>query len=199
MSGRPAVFLDRDGVLNELVAGHPCGMRESPLEPSEVQLIAGAAGAALRLGLAGYILVCVTNQPAAAKGEVTLAQLLAVHRRVLELLCAQDVCLRASRLCVHHPAGVVDRLTTRCDCRKPSPGMLLEAADTFGIDLERSWMVGDTDADVLAGKAAGCRTLLVGNPGSAHKRFGEVEADLEAATLAAGVERLLAHKSETFD
>ncbi len=223
MIRRPAIFLDRDGVLNELVgdgdgdrdregvlnefvgdgdrAGGPNelvrdragggGVRESPLGLGEVRLIDGAAAAAARLMRAGYLLVCVTNQPAAAKGAVSVGELLAVHRRVVELLRCEGVLLRASRICLHHPDGTVARLAGSCDCRKPAPGMLLEAAETLGIALERSWMVGDTDADVAAGKAAGCRTLLIENPDSAHKRFGEIRADLRASTLSAGAPALL--------
>ena len=194
MSGRPAVFLDRDGVLNELVADPACGAPESPLRPEDVRLIGGAARAAARLQRAGFVLVCVSNQPAAAKGLISVAQLLAVHERVLELLAREDVTLAGSRLCLHHELGVVPELSGACGCRKPAPGMLLEAAAALGIDLSASWMVGDTDSDVLAGRAAGCGTVLLAHPPSAHKRSRPVTPDL-AGTDLAGAAALLAAPS----
>jgi D-glycero-D-manno-heptose 1,7-bisphosphate phosphatase len=194
---RPAVFLDRDGVLNELVADPVSGIPESPLEPADVRLIEGAAAAAARLQQAGFVLVCVSNQPAAAKGIVSATQLLAVHARVVELLAAAGVTLAASRLCLHHELGVVPELSWSCACRKPAPGMLLDAAAKLGLDLADSWMVGDTDGDILAGRAAGCRTLSIRNPHSIHKRLQAVCADAVAESLAAGVTEILPRKSET--
>jgi D-glycero-D-manno-heptose 1,7-bisphosphate phosphatase len=184
------VFLDRDGVLNELVTDPDSGAGESPLSVEEVRLIPGAAQAMARLQRAGYALVCVTNQPAAAKGRASVAQLLAVHARMTELLAREGVNLAASRLCLHHAGGVVPVLSRRCDCRKPAPGMLLGAAHALGLDLGRSWMVGDTDADVLAGRAAGCRTMLIRNPASIHKRQQVVKPDVVARSLSDGVDRL---------
>jgi histidinol-phosphate phosphatase family protein len=178
------VFLDRDGVLNELVADPASGVAESPLQLTDVRLIAGAAGAAASLAEAGYVLVCVSNQPAAAKGKVSVAQLLAVHERVTELLAGEGVALAASRLCLHHEQGIVPALSRKCVCRKPAPGMLLDAAFTLGLDLASSWMVGDTDADIAAGRAAGCKTLLICNPASAHKRLRAGTQDLSAVSLA---------------
>jgi D-glycero-D-manno-heptose 1,7-bisphosphate phosphatase len=188
--GRAAVFLDRDGVINALVPDPNTGQGESPLRVEEVRLQPGAAAAAASLARAGYALVCVSNQPAAAKGTISLAQLLAVHERVVELLAEQDVSLEASYLCPHHPEGVVAGLAGACVCRKPEPGMLHAAAHALGLTLGGSWMVGDTDADIHAGAAAGCRTLLVRNPDSAHKRLQALSPDAVAGNLAAGISRL---------
>jgi D-glycero-D-manno-heptose 1,7-bisphosphate phosphatase len=192
VSGRPAAFLDRDGVLNELVidAGSG-GAPESPLRVEDVRLLPGASDAIGRLTRAGFAPVCVSNQPAAAKGRVSVENLLAVHRRVLDLLEADGVRLEFSRLCLHHPQGVVAGLAGLCSCRKPEPGMLLDAARTVNVDLDRSWMVGDTDADVRAGQAAGCRTVSIAYPGSVHKRSGTVEPDILAASLSEAVTQLL--------
>jgi histidinol-phosphate phosphatase family protein len=139
------------------------------------------------LARAGFALVCVSNQPAAAKGAVSVDQLLAVHKRVTDLLADDGVHLDGSHLCLHHELGVVPELSGSCVCRKPAPGMLLEAAATLGLSLADSWMVGDTDADVAAGRAAGCRTLLIENPGSVHKRLQGIEPDLVGASLADAV------------
>jgi D-glycero-D-manno-heptose 1,7-bisphosphate phosphatase len=190
-SGRSAVFLDRDGVLDaavpDLVSGHP----ESPLRLADVRLLPGAAAAARRLADAGYALVCVSNQPAAAKGKATVEQLIAIHERVLELLAQDGVSIIASRLCPHHPEGVLAELSGPCPCRKPAPGMLVDAAAALGLDPRASWMIGDTDADIAAGRAAGCRTILLQYPGSAHKRTGDAGEDVLAADLADAAARLL--------
>jgi D-glycero-D-manno-heptose 1,7-bisphosphate phosphatase len=190
-NGRPAAFLDRDGVLNEGIVDPETGMLESPLNIEDVRLLPGAAAATRDLAGAGYALVCVSNQPAAAKGKVTVQQLLSVHERVIELLAREGVRVAASRLCPHHPEGVVGGLSRPCDCRKPAPGMLLDAAAALGLDLGASWMLGDTDADMRAGRAAGCQTVLIEYPGSAHKRSGEASPDLLASDLADGVAQLL--------
>jgi D-glycero-D-manno-heptose 1,7-bisphosphate phosphatase len=211
VSGARAVFLDRDGVLNELVPDSLSGLGESPLRVADVRLVEGAAAAVRRLAGAGFLPVCASNQPAAAKGRVSVRRLLAVHARVLELLAREGAELRGSRLCLHHPDGVLAGLACRCPCRKPAPGMLLELAAELGIDLRDSWMVGDTDADVGAARAAGCRPLLIEHPASAHKRLGgpassagvpapgssaagfgsaAATAPLAAASLAAAVEMI---------
>jgi D-glycero-D-manno-heptose 1,7-bisphosphate phosphatase len=191
VSGAPAAFLDRDGVLNELVPDPVSGAPESPLRIEDVRLIDGAAEAARELSRAGFALVCVSNQPAAAKGKVTVELLCAIHARVIELLGLAGAHLQSSRLCMHHPEGVVPELSGPCDCRKPAPGMLLDAAGALDLDLGASWMIGDTDADVAAGAAAGCRTMLIEHPGSGRKRLGEASPDLLAPDLADAVVCLL--------
>lgn len=191
MSGPRVVLLDRDGVLNELVRDPASGAPESPLRVADVRLIEGAAAAAARLARAGCRLACVSNQPAAAKGRVPVAQLLTVHARVAELLASEGVRLDASRLCLHHPDGTVPALSGPCACRKPAPGMLLEVAAELGVDARACWMVGDTDADVAAGRAAGCRTVLIEYPGSVHKRSGAAQPDRRAASLDAAVAPML--------
>jgi D-glycero-D-manno-heptose 1,7-bisphosphate phosphatase len=183
VSGRAAVFLDRDGVINELVPDPHSGLPESPLRADDVRLVPGAAAATARLHDAGYALVAVTNQPAAAKGRVVVQRLHEVQGRVRELLAADGVELDAWRLCLHHPDGVLPELSGPCACRKPAPGMLLDAAQELDLDLARSWMVGDTDADVAAGRAAGCRTVLIIHRRSAHKRAEATAPDAVASDL----------------
>ncbi len=186
-----AAFFDRDGVVDELVPDPETQQAESPLDPAQVVLIAGAAEALRRLRAAGYLLVGVSNQPAAAKGTVSLATLEAVQARVLDLLRHEGIEPDGFRLCFHHPAGTVPELTRTCDCRKPAPGMLLDAARELDLDPGTCWMIGDTDDDVAAGAAAGCRTVLIENPCSAHKRRGVARPDVRAPDLAAAVEGLL--------
>jgi histidinol-phosphate phosphatase family protein len=193
LPGRSAAFLDRDGTLNEAVPDLDSGMPESPLKVEDVRLLPGAAASVRELAQAGYALVCVSNQPAAAKGKAAVEQLLSVHERVIDLLAQQGVRMDASFLCLHHPDGVVGTLSKRCACRKPAPGMLLDAAAVLGLDLVSSWMFGDTDTDVAAGRAAGSRTVLLEYPQSAHKRMGDVASSMAAADLADGVAQLLVH------
>ncbi len=195
-AARAGVFLDRDGVLNELVLDRVSGRPESPLRVADVRLVPGAAAAAAQMQRLGFALVCVSNQPAAAKGRVSTAELLAVHERVMELLRAEGVRIAASRLCLHHEQGVVPALTGPCECRKPAPGMLVEAASALLIDLRISWMVGDTDADIVAGKAAGCMTALIEYPGSVHKRLQAVSPDLIADSLTDVAARLTTETSK---
>ncbi len=188
--GRPAVFLDRDGVLNELVPDEHSGQPESPLQVADVVLIEGAAAAVRALRSRGYMLVCVTNQPGAAKGYVSVSTLEAVQQRVAELLGAEGASLDLWRMCLHHPDGVVAELSGPCACRKPAPGMLLDAAAELGLDLSRSWLIGDTDGDMQAARAAGCRTILIQNPASAHKRSATTASELLARDLSEAVAKL---------
>lgn len=170
MSRARAAFVDRDGVVNELVPDSLSGAPESPLSVEDVVLIPRAAEALKRLAGAGWLLIGVSNQPAAAKGRVSVEELEAVQARVVELLRLNGAAFDAFRMCLHHPEGIVAELSGSCDCRKPSPGMLLDAGHALGVDLSRSWMIGDTDSDVVAGRSAGCKTVLVEHRGSVHKR-----------------------------
>jgi D-glycero-D-manno-heptose 1,7-bisphosphate phosphatase len=189
-----AVFVDRDGVINELVLEAATGRHESPLAVADVALIDGAAAALRALSDESWRLVGVSNQPAAAKGLVTVAELEAIQGRVLELLALEGVRFDDFRLCLHHPAGVVPELTSVCNCRKPAPGLLLEAAVALDLDPSRSWMIGDTDADVAAGQAVGARTILVENPGSSHKRLRGVLPAARAPDLAAAANCIFRHE-----
>jgi histidinol-phosphate phosphatase family protein len=162
-----------------------------------VVLLPGAAAALVRLKRDGWPLVGVSNQPAAAKGLVSRGRLQSVQARVLELLAAEGVSFDDFRLCLHHPDAVLPELAGPCECRKPAPGMLLAAAQARDLDLGRSWMVGDTDSDVLAGQAAGCSTVLITNAGSAHKRAGSAVPDATAGDLGEAAELSLAARRST--
>jgi D-glycero-D-manno-heptose 1,7-bisphosphate phosphatase len=180
---RAAAFLDRDGVLNEPVLDPVDGHPESPLRAADVHLADGAVEGARALRDAGFALVVVTNQPAAAKGKATVADIEAVNDRVRELLGQAEIELDGWRTCLHHPAAVVAELGGSCDCRKPATGMLTGMADELGLDLAASWMFGDTDVDVIAGHGAGCRAVLIEHPLSAHRRSGAAKPDALARNL----------------
>lgn len=151
---RPAVFLDRDGVL---VADD--GLL---VDATRFRMLPGVPTAMNDLHAAGFTLVMITNQPVVARGMIDEVGLARVHAHLVELL----VNAGAPRLahlyyCPHHPKGEVATYRIECTCRKPFPGMLTRAADELGIDLARSVMVGDRISDVAAGAAAGCRTVQV--------------------------------------
>ena len=191
--GRSALFLDRDGVLNEPVWDEHVGRVESPLAVSDVVLTRDAGSALRRVNEAGILTVVVSNQPSAAKGFVDAETIRAIHRRVLELLGEQGATVDHSYLCLHHPDGTVEGLTSMCDCRKPAPGLLLAAAADLDLDLSRCWSIGDTDADVGAACAAGLAgVVIVENPRSAHRRT-EISrrADAYAPTFSAAVDIVL--------
>lgn len=169
MSARRAVFLDRDGVINEPVWDPQDGAWESPLRPEDVRLVPGARDALQSLSQFGRLVV-VSNQPGAAKGKTTMAGLDATHERIIECLGTAAGSITLWSYCHHHPRAIDPQLRKSCSCRKPSPGMLQEAAAALGIDLAASWMIGDTDADMEAGHRAGCKTILVCHPKTGHKR-----------------------------
>jgi D-glycero-D-manno-heptose 1,7-bisphosphate phosphatase len=186
-----AVFFDRDGIVNELVPDPRSGLPESPLRVDDVRLVPGAADGLRRLREAGFALVGVSNQPSAAKGTISLDELERIQARVLELLEVERVVPDGFYICFHHPYGSVPGLSGVCDCRKPAPGLLIRAGAELEIELTQSWLVGDTDADIEAGRAAGCRTILVDHPGSAHKRGGVVSPDARVSDLRAAVNEIV--------
>lgn len=142
----PALFLDRDGTLIEDVG--------YPRDPSRVRLVAGAGAALREAACRGFRFVVVSNQSGVARGIIALHELDAVHQRFVALLRAEGIALAGSYFCVHGP-------DEGCRCRKPQPGMLLDAARDLDLDLASSWMIGDKQSDVEAGLAAGCSTLRV--------------------------------------
>ncbi|MBI3558533.1 MAG: HAD family hydrolase [Deltaproteobacteria bacterium] len=162
----PAVFLDRDGVINKTQVRD--GRPYAPRLIEEFALLPGVNEAIGKLKGFGFRVIVVTNQPDVRTGKTALATVQAMHKIVLEQLGVDAI-----KVCYH-----VDQ--DACACRKPKPGMLLEAAKEWDIDLVRSFMVGDRWRDIEAGQAAGCRTVLVGQGYDGEKK---VMADFEVASL----------------
>lgn len=158
---KKAVFIDRDGTLNEMVYDETHGLLDSPRRPEQVRLVKGAASFLRGVGKLGFATVVVTNQPGVAKGTMTLDDVYAVNRRVARLLAAEHAEWDDIRFCPHHPKGKRRGFAKSCSCRKPKPGMLTDAAGDLGLSLKGSWMIGDGLSDMQAGRAAGCRTILV--------------------------------------
>jgi D-glycero-D-manno-heptose 1,7-bisphosphate phosphatase len=148
-----AVFFDRDGTLI-----HDPGYLN---HPDQVQLLDGAAEALKELQALGYKRVVVSNQSGVARGIVTVEMLERIHDRLRELLAAKGTSLDGIYYCPHHPDGVIPEYRKDSDWRKPKPGMLLAAAQEMDIDLTRSWMIGDNERDMEAGRSAGCQTILI--------------------------------------
>jgi D-glycero-D-manno-heptose 1,7-bisphosphate phosphatase len=180
----PAVFLDRDGVVVELVWDAVDGSFEGPTVQGDVRLVPGAADAIRRIRSLDYRTVVVSNQPGAAKGKASHEDLRKAHEHVVRLLADLGVVIDDYRYCLHHPDAVDPSLARACDCRKPKPGMLLAAAADLDLDLSRSWMIGDSDVDAEAGRAAGCRTILVENPRSTHRRRDGAFVDFRVRDIA---------------
>ena len=156
-----AVFLDRDGVINAALYNPVEGKLDSPYRLEEFRLLPGAAQAIRRTNGLGFLAIVVSNQPGVAKGKCDFAFLGALNHLLRQELARQGAYLDAIYYCFHHPQAQVESLRLSCDCRKPQPGLLLQAARELSIDLARSYMVGDLPTDVEAGCAAGCRTILV--------------------------------------
>jgi D-glycero-D-manno-heptose 1,7-bisphosphate phosphatase len=154
-----AVFFDRDGTLIE----DPGYLNH----PDQVKLLDGAGEAVKELQQLGYKTVVVSNQSAVARGIVTEEVLEQIHERLQSLLARMGTSLDGIYYCPYHPDGVIPKYRRDSDWRKPKPGMLLAAAQEMDIDLSRSWMVGNVQGDVEAGRSAGCRTILIGSTGAA--------------------------------
>lgn len=170
-----AIFFDRDGVLNREVDG--------VFKPQMLELIPGAGAALARVNKSGLLAIGVTNQPAVAKGFMSFADLRGVHNRLDWALAADGGGYLDDLLyCPHHPEtgfeGERVELKMVCSCRKPAPGMLLEAAERHNIDLTRSWMIGDHARDIEAGLAVGARCWIVG--GASHPQAQSAATAAEA-------------------
>jgi D-glycero-D-manno-heptose 1,7-bisphosphate phosphatase len=152
-TGRPAVFLDRDGTINEDV-GYLTDLAELhiyPYAPDAIRL----------LRRAGYAIVVVTNQGGIARGVLSEPLVMRTHREMDERLRRAGALVDAWYFCPHHPESVVPGLSTPCECRKPGIGMPRAAAGRLGLDLARSWVVGDHWRDVQMGHGVGARAVLL--------------------------------------
>ncbi len=176
MSSVLAVFLDRDETL--IANTGDLG------DPDKVVLLREAAAGVRALRDAGWMLFVVTNQGGVARGAFTMDDVDATHarvQRVLEKETGLEQPIEAFYVCPWHPDGVVEAFTREHDWRKPSPGMLLAAADAFDVDLQASWLVGDAPRDIAAGTAAGCRTVLLGHGDCAPEPTHRCSTLLQAA------------------
>lgn len=154
---RKAIFLDRDGVINK-----DC---DNLISVNEFVLLSDVPQAIKKINASEYLAIVVTNQPMIAKGFITADQLENIHKKMEWLLGQENCYLDDIYYCPHHPKtgflGEITDLKIECECRKPKPGMLLKAAVNCNIELRESWMIGDRESDIVAGKSAGCTTILI--------------------------------------
>ncbi|HEX7572346.1 MAG TPA: HAD family hydrolase [Bacteroidota bacterium] len=150
---RPAVFFDRDGTLNEEV--------EFLSAPEQVRLIPGAGHAVRAVNENGFLAIVISNQSGIARGLFTEADLIPIHAKFQQELGASGARIDRIYYCPHHPTAGIPPYRVDCDCRKPRPGMLHRAEKEMGVDLSRSYVIGDRIVDVLAGRNAGAKGILV--------------------------------------
>jgi D-glycero-D-manno-heptose 1,7-bisphosphate phosphatase len=170
-----AVFLDRDGVINRAIVRD--GKPYPPTTLNQLEVIADAPSALSRLHAVGFRLIIVTNQPDVARGTQTRAFVESVHAALL----AGGLPIDLFCVCYHDDPD-------HCDCRKPKPGLLLAAARDMDVNLAESFMVGDRWRDVVAGRAAGCRTVFIDHQ---YRETAPAHYDARAASLAEAAEWIL--------
>jgi len=183
-----AAFLDRDGVINrKLEEGRYVTRWE------EFKILPGVIEAAVLLKRAGFLVIIVTNQRCVAKHLIQAAELDALHQRMCDFLAERGAKINALYYCPHEASPP-------CECRKPAPGMLLEAARSWDVDLARSWMIGDSEIDIQAGKRAGCNTArVIGSAVMTNPRNDDRRAtapDIVARSLLDAVSQILNREQE---
>ncbi len=183
-----AAFLDRDGVINALVWNPEEGIFDSPYKVEDFHLLPGVHQAIHTLNDHGFLVVVVSNQPGIAKGKCPPGLLSLLDARMKKELSGHGAQLDGIYYCLHHPEAKIPSLRVDCDCRKPKPGLLLQAAQELGIDLRRSYLIGDRAADIQAGKACGCHTALCLSVASAG--LIQCAADMVVPSLVAAVEEI---------
>ena len=174
-TGRRAVFLDRDGVLNEAIVRG--GKPYPPRDIGELKIFPDAAPALHRLKQASFLLIVATNQPDVSRGTQTRETVEALHAAIRAVLPVD-----AFSVCWHDDKDA-------CECRKPKPGLLLEASSKYAIDLRRSFLIGDRWRDIDAGHAAGCRTVQI--DWDYNENSPRFPADHRAASLTEAVDWIL--------
>ncbi len=156
-----AVFLDRDGIINEMCYHQEHGLIDSPANPKQFKLIAGIGKLIKDLKKLGYLVIVISNQPGIAKKKYTKRLFNAINQKMHKLLEKEETKLDDVYYCLHHPEAKDKNYKAICECRKPKPGLILRAAKDHNLNLKKSWFVGDGIVDIQAGKTAGCKTILV--------------------------------------
>ena len=163
----PLAILDRDGTIIDVLRDEETGAITTAFHPDHLRFLAGAVEGMRALADAGFTLAIATNQPGPAKGQISAAAVARTHAALLARLAGEGVRIAALEVCLHHPDGGPGgdvALIGPCACRKPGAGMLATLLAKLDGDPARSWMIGDTTADVQAGRTAGLRTALVFAP-----------------------------------
>jgi D-glycero-D-manno-heptose 1,7-bisphosphate phosphatase len=171
VSSTPAVFLDRDGVINHLIYHKDAGIVDSPFTIAQFQVFPYVPKAIRLLNDLGLPVVIVSNQPGIAKEHFAVEVLGECEKRLGTLLAQSRAHVDATYYCLHHPDAIVKVLRKRCSCRKPGIGMLTRAARDLDLSLEQSYLIGDGLTDIEAGNRAGCQTIFVGRWKCEHCQF----------------------------
>lgn len=185
-----AVFMDRDGVLIELVLNPATEEYEPPHSTEEIKFYPYVFECLERIQDAGYDLFLVSNQPDYAKGKTTLEALEKVHKKFNQLLKSHGIYFKEYYYCYHHPWGVIPEYSYECVCRKPKPFFLFKAQEDYNVEPGNSWMIGDRDTDIECGKAGGTKTILIEEPLSMDKR-GKSMPDYRVKDLREAVEIII--------
>ena len=162
----PAVFLDRDGVINEIVFNEETEHLDSPMNESEFKFLPYVEEALDMISRKGYYIFVVTNQPAAAKGKISLEKLYDINTAFVGELAQMGILINDVYMCPHHSVGSPTGeqfLIRECECRKPKPGLINKGLEAYNIDKNSSFMVGDSYTDILAGREAGLKTAFIGD------------------------------------
>ncbi|HWP39809.1 MAG TPA: HAD family hydrolase [Tepidisphaeraceae bacterium] len=188
---RPAIFFDRDNTL--IVSEGYLG------DPEKVVLMHGAADAVARARSLGFATVVVSNQSGVARGLFSEDDVCAVNRRIDELLLRENPAAVIDRheYCPYHPDGTVERYRCESELRKPHPGMILRAAEKLALDLSRSWVIGDAPRDIRAGKAAGCRTILLRPPGIPQSPAASERLSVEPDQIVSSLKEAMDHVEQS--
>lgn len=157
-----AVLLDRDGVINEIVYYPEYGLLDSPLNPMQFNLLTDVTEALRIFNNIGLKVIIISNQPAIAKGKMNLELFEQIRIKMRNDLKKYNVHIDGEYYCFHHPEAKIIEYKVNCECRKPKPGLILQAAKDNDLKLSKCYVIGDGISDVQAGIAAGCKTILLG-------------------------------------
>jgi D-glycero-D-manno-heptose 1,7-bisphosphate phosphatase len=181
-----ALFLDRDGIINRMVK-QPGGHFDSPQKANQVVLVDGIENIISLARQHDMNVIVISNQPGIAKGKMNKEVFEKIEQKIFSLLKEKDVEVDRVYQCFHHPLSIIEDLKIECECRKPGPGLLLQAATDFPIDMAHSIFIGDNVSDMLAGTKAGCHVIL-------YLHDEDTEHKLEAKRLYDGM-----HSADTMD
>ncbi len=180
-----AVFLDRDGVINREV--------DVLRSIKQLKLLPAAAKAVRKINKIGFLAVILTNQPVIARGWLTEKEMDKIHEVLIKRLDKKSAKIDAIYYCPHHPNANLKKYRLKCSCRKPNTGLIKKAAKELKIDIKKSFMVGDRTADILAGKRAGLKTILVKTGYAGKDGKYKVRPDFTAKNISGAVEIIKKH------
>lgn len=160
---KKAIFLDRDGVVIKMYYHRDIGIIDTPLSIKQVTFMPGIFNFLHFVHRLGYLLILVSNQPGVGIKKISFKKYQEIKDYIKQCLKKEGILLDGAYYCMHHPYASMAKYRKECTCRKPKTGLLIQASSELNIDLKKSWMIGDGVGDIIAGNAAGCKTILVGN------------------------------------